>query len=303
MRIERLISMVMILLQKELVSTKELAAIFQVTPRTILRDVEALSLANIPVYTQRGRNGGVGLLPNYKVDKKLLTAQDISNLLTALSSVQQLITSPELSATITKIQAMEQEKSPESLSIQFSKWQGQTEIKKLAEKINQAVTQHRLIEFSYYDRLGVATQRIIEPYHLAYLSDRWYIEGFATKRQDFRTFRLSRMTNVVLLTETFTPRPFSSQILPPAHQSFQPIFFAITLQAQQLIRDILVERFGEAKMTAVNQDEFLIELTIPKSEASFRFLMSLGKRAKIIKSDPLFLTEFRQYLAAVSSLY
>lgn len=303
MRIERLISMVMILLQKELVSTKELAAIFQVTPRTILRDVEALSLANIPVYTQRGRNGGVGLLPNYKVDKKLLTAQDISNLLTALSSVQQLITSPELSATITKIQAMEQEKSPESLSIQFSKWQGQTEIKKLAEKINQAVTQHRLIEFSYFDRLGVATQRIIEPYHLAYLSDRWYIEGFATKRQDFRTFRLSRMTNVVLLTETFTPRPFSSQILPPAHQSFQPIFFAITLQAQQLIRDILVERFGEAKMTAVNQDEFLIELTIPKSEASFRFLMSLGKRAKIIKSDPLFLTEFRQYLAAVSSLY
>lgn len=88
MKIERLISMIMILLRRELVSATELAKIFKVTTRTIYRDVETLSMANIPIYTVQGRDGGIGLMPTYKVDKKLLTSKDLQNILTALHGVE-----------------------------------------------------------------------------------------------------------------------------------------------------------------------------------------------------------------------
>ncbi|WP_054736394.1 helix-turn-helix transcriptional regulator [Secundilactobacillus similis] len=108
MRLSRLLNMVMILLRQETVSASELAAQFEVTTRTIYRDVDALNLAGIPIYTTRGRNGGIGILPNYKVDKKLLTESDIGNLLVALGGVQSLIDTPAIRATVQKIQAMYQ---------------------------------------------------------------------------------------------------------------------------------------------------------------------------------------------------
>jgi len=102
LRIARLINLIMLLLRTEQVSATDLAQRFEVSVRTIYRDVEALNLAGIPIYTTRGRYGGIGLMPNYKVNKKLLTAADIRNLRTALNSVHSLIDSPEVKATIQK---------------------------------------------------------------------------------------------------------------------------------------------------------------------------------------------------------
>lgn len=304
MRIERLISMIMILLRKELVSAQEFSELFGVSKRTIMRDVEALSLANIPIYSQRGRNGGIGLLPNYKVDKKLLTAQDIQHLLIALGSVQQLIESPEIKTTITKIQAMQEEQTAtDALSIQYTSWLGTTELKLLAEKLNHAITAHVLVTFDYFDREGQLSQRTIEPYHLTYKGERWYLQAYSLERDAFRIFRLSRMTNVQISQKTFAPRFFQARPLDLPNEGIYPGFTILTLQAHHLLRDVLVERFGEATLKPINEEEFLITLRLPKNEASFRFLLSLGSRAKIIISEDLFLTEFKSYLQNVVANY
>ncbi|MGX7205573.1 helix-turn-helix transcriptional regulator [Enterococcus pingfangensis] len=303
MRIERLISMIMILLKKEIVSTQEFAERFGVSKRTILRDVETLSVANIPIYTQRGRNGGIGLLPNYKVDKKLLTAQDIQHLLTALSGVQQLIESPEIQATIAKIQAMQEDQtSPESLSIQHTSWIGSTELKTLAEQLSQAIKKRQLVTFDYFDREGQLSQRTIEPYHLTYKGERWYLQAFSLERQDWRTFRLSRMMHYKISRQTFVPREFQPRSL-TLDASIYPVFVLLTLKADQLIRDVLVERFGGGTVTATTQNEFLIEVKLPQNEASFRFLLSLGKHAQIVQSEGTFLAEFKNYLQEVATIY
>lgn len=103
MRLSRLLNIVMWLLREEKVSANELAKTYEVTTRTIYRDVDALNLAGIPVYATRGRNGGISILPTYKVDKKLLTETDIGNLLVALGGVQDLIDTPEIQDTIKKL--------------------------------------------------------------------------------------------------------------------------------------------------------------------------------------------------------
>lgn len=303
MRIERLISMIMILLRKEMVSTKEFAEIFGVSTRTVLRDVEALSLANIPIYAQRGRNGGIGLLPNYKVDKKLLTAKDIQNLLVALKGVDQLIESTEIKATITKIKAMQEDQpNSDTLSIQYGNWLGTAELKDLANRLNQAISEHRYVDFDYFDRKGLPSRRTVEPYHLLYKGSRWYLQAFSLERQDFRTFRLSRMADIQIKKETFEPRSFEPKPM-GLPTDLYPEFAKVTLQADHLIRDVMIERFGAAEITPINENSFLIDLRLPKTENAFRFILSLGKHAKIIKSEGTFLTEFQDYLQDLTQLY
>lgn len=303
MRIERLISMIMILLKQEIVSTQEFAERFGVSKRTILRDVETLSLANIPIYTQRGRNGGIGLLPNYKVDKKLLTAQDIQNLLIALAGVQQLIESPEIQATILKIQALQDEQiSQESLSIQHIGWLGSAELKKLAEELSQAIKNHRLVTFDYFDREGRLSQRTIEPYHLTYKGERWYLQAFSLERQDWRIFRLSRMTHYEIRDQIFIPRAFQPRTL-TLDATIHPVFATLTLKADQQIRDVLVERFGKKSLTPIDQERFLIDVRLPQNEDSFRFLLSLGRHAQIVQSDSSFFDAFKKYLQTVGAMY
>ncbi|MNM49935.1 HTH domain protein [compost metagenome] len=105
-KVERLISIIMILLKKELVSTKEFSQLFNVSKRTVLRDMETLSLSNIPIYSVIGVHGGYGIMDEYKVDKRLLSSSDLENILTALGGLEQILISEEVEITIKKIEAM-----------------------------------------------------------------------------------------------------------------------------------------------------------------------------------------------------
>lgn len=104
-KIERLLSIIMILLKKDVVSTTEFTQLFNVSKRTILRDMETLSLSNIPIYSVNGIHGGYAIMDEYKVDKRLLTSSDLENILTALGGLEQILLSEEVELTIKKIEA------------------------------------------------------------------------------------------------------------------------------------------------------------------------------------------------------
>ncbi len=122
-KVERLISIIMILLRKDVVSTKEFAQLFNVSKRTILRDIETLSLSNIPIYSIIGINGGYGIMDEYKVDKRLLSSSDLENILTALGGLEQILISEEVEITIKKIEAMVSPLAPKgSIQLSFYDW-------------------------------------------------------------------------------------------------------------------------------------------------------------------------------------
>jgi predicted DNA-binding transcriptional regulator YafY len=302
MKIERLISMIMILLQRELVSATELAKIFEVTTRTIYRDVETLSMANIPIFTIPGRNGGIGLMPTYKVDKKLLTSKDLQNILTALHSVEQLIQSPEIKSTITKIHAMQTAQLHDEMdfSLHFTGWQGTEELKAVAESLQEAIREHLIIKFDYYDANGTHTSRKIEPYHLMYKGERWYLQGYSYEREDFRTFRLARMSNLKFTNETFHARDYILKDKIPNEEL--PQFYPIRLKANMRVRDIIIERFGISVITPFDETTYYADLQLPNVENAYRFILQLGANAEMIDGG-LFEKDFRKYLARVINIY
>lgn len=300
MRIARLLNLVMLLLRHDHLPASTLAKRFEVTTRTIYRDVEALNLAGIPIYATRGRYGGIGLLPNYKVDKKLLTETDIGNLLTALNGVDNLIETPEIRATLQKIQAMYQP-IVSNLTIQHDAWPGTAALKVLAGQFDQAIRQNLFVQFHYNDHDGHTSQRKIEPYRLTYRRTHWYVQGYSLERQAWRTFRLSRMTDVTVTTTHFTPRPLPD--FPTMNpQTKHMIFVPVTLTADHTLRDLVVERFGLQAIRHETPSGFQAQLNLPQTESGYRFLLSLGLQATV-QAPTAFMTGFQDYLTAVQQNY
>lgn len=300
MRLSRLINLIMLLLRRDIVSATELAQIFEVTPRSIYRDVETLSMAGIPIYTIRGRNGGIGLLPTYKVDKKLLNAADINNLSIALASVKSLITNPDIEATIQKIQAMyAADEQNMDLFIEHTNWTGAIEIKQIAEKISRAIKKHQYLIFTYNDREGKLSQRKIEPYRLVYKGDRWYVQGYSVKRQDFRIFRLARISALEFSEETFTTRalPVEKLALKPFGQ---PVVYPLKVQVSILARDSFVERFGSQTIGQMSKEQFSAVISLPNTENSYRLLLSFGNRLQII-SEGVIEIAYKEYLRTLAA--
>ena len=102
MKADRLVSIIMILLEKKRVGAQELADLFEVSPRTIYRDMEAISMAGIPVRSISGVGGGFEIMPGYKVDQKVFSADDLSALLMGLSNLSGMIRCDELVNALAK---------------------------------------------------------------------------------------------------------------------------------------------------------------------------------------------------------
>lgn len=205
-KIERLISIVMILLQKEIVPASELSRLFNVSRRTIQRDVEALGYANVPIYAVYGAGGGYALMNEYKLDKRLVSSRDLENILISLGGYDQLITNPEIQMTIQKIKSMTGSEISPKLDLSFYNWTGRSEMKEEIAFINQAIENHWLIKFEYVNQAGERTSRMVEPYRLHLIEMHWYLFGYSLERQDYRMFKVTRMLSSQKVG-SFTPRP------------------------------------------------------------------------------------------------
>lgn len=225
-KVERLISIIMILLKKDVVSAKEFAQLFHVSKRTILRDMDTLSLSNIPIYSVHGVNGGYGIMNEYKFDKRLLSNSDLENILTALGGLEQILINEEVEVTIKKIEAMVSPWSLKgSIQLSFYDWEGRSEILETLKTCQESILKNRLISFDYIDKNSIKTNRIVEPYQLHFSETSWYLKGFCLHRKEYRTFKLSRTDNLKMDIKTFSPRDYLLE--QEREASYQPQLVAI----------------------------------------------------------------------------
>ena len=187
-------------MNKETVTAKELAERFEVSVRTVYRDVETLSMAGIPVYTRTGRNGGISLTEQFVLNKMLVTKEDQEQILAALASLKETGAGRE-DETLEKLGAFFQAEPPNWVSIDFSDWSGRR--KEVFEEIREAILSHTVLSFDYY---GQMSRRIVEPMQLLFKDYTWYLRAFCREREDMRQFKILRMKRMTMLEEKFTPR-------------------------------------------------------------------------------------------------
>ena len=200
MKIDRLFQIVYILLEKKNVTAKMLSEHFEVSQRTIYRDIDVLGQCGVPVYTTKGKGGGIALLENFILDKSAMTEQEQNQILMALQSMPKG-GKEDIGQTLKKYSSFFKKSNENWIQVDFSQWGEQREF--VFDVLKQAIINKNVISFSYYNSSGEMSQRKAEPYQLWFKSKNWYIKAYCRSKQDLRLFKISRMRDVSVTEEVF----------------------------------------------------------------------------------------------------
>lgn len=206
MKIDRLIGILSILLQRETVTAPELAEQFEVSRRTINRDIEDLCRAGIPLVTRQGVNGGISIMENYRLERTLLTNGEMQDILAGLRSLDSVNGTNRYGQLMEKLSAGASDfmTGDQSVLIDLSAWYKDSLVPKI-ERIREGIDRARRCEFLYFSPRGESRRRI-EPYYLIFRWSSWYVWGWCEEKEDFRLFKLNRMDGLRLSPDGFERR-------------------------------------------------------------------------------------------------
>jgi predicted DNA-binding transcriptional regulator YafY len=281
MKINRLLEITLILLNKGTVTARELADRFDVSTRTIFRDIDVLSTAGVPVYTNKGRGGGVSLLEEFAISKVMLTPHEKDSLLLALKTLQ-AARYPEIDSFLDKIGAVfKNTGSTDWISIEFSSWGADPDEEYKLRDIKQAVLESRLVAFDYINAQGIKSRRSLEPMYLLFRDRYWYIWGYCLAREDFRMFRISRIRNMELTNSRFVRRPLP-EIRKDQSSDYQIKLVTLDLRFQPEALHRLYDEFADDQIVRNADGTFSVTVTYPEDEWVYGRILSFGPYVEVL---------------------
>ena len=280
MKLDRLLGILTTLLQNDRITAQELAEKFEVNRRTIGRDVDALCQAGIPVVTHQGIGGGISIAEGFKLDKSVLTADELQSIIAALKGIGSISEQSNVERTLDKLHAKSNAvvsmREPVIIDL-ASHYKGQLSPK--IEMIKRAVLEARLIEFDYYYDKGESHRRI-EPYFVIFQWTAWYVFGYCTERQDWRLFKLLRLWNLRLCNEFYSPRE-----IPPEKRDFnlhytENIKLVALFDPSEKYR--LIETYG-LDCFAETDEGLFFELGFTNRDFLIGWLLGFGDKVKVLE--------------------
>ncbi|MBP5533510.1 MAG: YafY family transcriptional regulator [Lachnospiraceae bacterium] len=294
MKIDRLIGILSLLLQNDMVTAPELAEEFEVSRRTINRDIEALSKAGIPIRTLQGAGGGISIMEGYRMDRTLLTSKDMQMILAGLRSLDSVSGSSYYGQLMEKIQSGSSEyiSGRDSILIDLSSWYKGSLAPKI-ETIQDAIENRRLLTFKYYAPSG-DSERTIEPYYIIYKWAGWYVYGWCLKRKDFRLFKLNRMDRVLKTDDSFICRNVSAPDLSAEKAFPRNIILKALFDPDMKWR--LVEEFGPDCYEIREDGRLLLVKDYSDMENLTMWMLTFGDKVEVL--EPV---EVRERLKSIAN--
>lgn len=282
MQESRLFKIVYHLLDKGQATAPELAEKFEVSVRTIYRDIDALSGAGIPIYTETGRNGGIRLMDGFVLDKVVLSGEEKQEILMALQSIN-LIQNTN-SQTLQKLSAMFHLGSENWLEVDFSRWGNQAFDNEKFELLKSAIIQCKSMKIHYANSYGVIGERVVQPNKLVYKANAWYLKAFCTQKQGSRIFKLNRILDLEILDECFQRRHFPEPEDIPKAKSCQ-----ITLRFPEEMAYRVYDEFDKTQIQRQENGDLVASAEMPEDAWLIGYLLSFGTQVDII--SPPYLKE------------
>ena len=308
MKIDRLVSIIMVLLNKERIGAQELADMFEVSPRTIYRDIDTINMAGVPIRSIPGIGGGFEIMPKYKVDKNVFSATDLSAILMGLSNLSNLIRGNEIVNALAKVKsfipanrAKDIELKANQVCIDLSPWIGNRDAQNNLEIIKTALQDYRLISFEYLAHHGMKTIRTVEPYQLVFKSGHWYFQGYCHIRNDFRLFRLSRISNLQMKEETFDLRDYQKPILDFSEMS-EPMQTEIKIRIHKSIMDRVLDYCTFNHFSPDGDEHYIVMFPFIENEYYYDIVLSFGNRCECL--EPLHIrSKMKRKIHDIAAIY
>ena len=280
MHINRLFGIVYILLDKKSVTAGELAEHFEVSKRTILRDTEALAAAGIPVYTTRGKGGGISLSDGFVLNKTVITEKEQDYILSALKSLS-VFGQSDAGEVLLRLESLFRKSNSDWIEADFSRWGHGSKDNQRFNLLKDAVLTRTVVNFEYVSSSGIGSRRSAYPLKIVFKSKSWYVQCFCLQKQDYRTFRLNRMLGTKQLDEHFP----AGRFIPPPIESYDisaETLVPIELKFSPHLAFRVYDEFDE-DCIKLQEDGFLyVSAVIPEDGWLYGFLMSFGRNVQVL---------------------
>ncbi|WXR61063.1 YafY family protein [Peptostreptococcaceae bacterium AGR-M142] len=287
MKIDRLFKILYILINKKQVTAKYLADKFEVSIRTIYRDIDTLSMSGIPVYTNKGKGGGISLMENFIMNKSMLSSKDQNNILLGLEILKST-QYDNIEDAMQKLKAVFNKTNDSWIEVDFSHWGSYRDEKLKFEKLKYALTSYLIVEFYYYDSSGKKTKRKIYPLKLIFKEKSWYLVGFCILRNDYRVFKIQRIKNVVVLKEGFCKDKYDINKIDLSYEKINTTKKSTNLIEFEIIIDSKLKNrvYNEFNIEDIkfNKDgDFNIKFIAHENDWLYNYFFSYENHIKIIK--------------------
>lgn len=298
MQESRLFRIIYYLLDKGKSTAPELAEKFEVSVRTIYRDIDIISSMGIPVYAMQGKGGGIALLDNFVLDKSLLSTREKEQILMALQGI--IATEPNNSdELLTKLGSLFQTKNTNWIEVDFSNWVKRNPSQDIFQLMKSAIFSRNVISFQYFSSNRESTERRVEPLKLVFKSKDWYLYGFCLMRNDYRFFKLTRIREMEIQAEVYS-REIPSTCSIGKQMDIQNAI-AVTLKFDQDMAFRVYDEFAEG-VTEDKQGNLYVRTNLPDSDTLYSYLFSFADSVEIVEPENI-REQVKNKLAAMQKKY
>ncbi|WP_047833265.1 WYL domain-containing protein [Robinsoniella sp. RHS] len=301
MKSNRMFGILCILLEQKKITAKELASYFEVSVRTIHRDFLDLSSAGFPVTAQQGIGGGISLMPDFCYSKSALNRDDMDFLIAAIQGLASIDDQVKIKTLLAKLRFSNEDHLllENDVIIDFTSWNQKSTLTHSIKKIRSAIAGHQLLEMCYYSGSGYS-RRTVEPYKLIFKEENWYLFAYCTFREDFRIFKVNRITDLKIRETTFVER--KNYKIPSLNSQFaNNSGVQVSIRMDQSFEFLAIDLFGFENINTIDNNLF-ITFSTENPQWVISTIASLGNKAEILEPDSL-RKEMKQFLNQAKNLY
>jgi predicted DNA-binding transcriptional regulator YafY len=291
LKLDRLLAITMLLLNRRRVGAKELSERFEVSLRTIYRDLESINQSGIPIISYTGIDGGYEIMDQYRLDRQLLSLDELQSIILALKSMHPSLEEQDVGNLLDKVGALmsraeqgEAEALSNQIVIDLNPWHGGESEKAKLAILKKAVRDSHLIRFAYTSSEGADSNRDCEPIGIVLKGYIWYLHAYCMLRKDFRIFRLSRIDQLIVLPETFEHR-----LLPPEQLDYHfkrtddYVHVQLLLQFQPRAKAKVQDYFTHGQIVIQSDGTLLVTANQPDEEWLYHLLLGYGADVLILE--------------------
>lgn len=305
LKTERLLETVFLLLDKRKVTAEELATRFGVSKRTVLRDMESLTLAGIPIYSRQGKEGGFSLMETFILDKSLLTAEEQKEILSALETMKPF-TENHTEKLLMKLKGIFSSPEPRTdwLEVDFFRWGKKNGDSERFNLLKSCILKRQPVAFVYSGTSGKTEKRQAYPLKLVFKKNTWYLQGFCPDKNDYRTFKLNRLRELSVLPGSFedkyrpplldnpdyilenpaTNPPDTGNPNPPDTDNQNPPvpIISLILEFSPEVAYRVYDEFEPEEITPNSDGSFTVEVSYPETDWVYGYILSFGTAITVI---------------------
>lgn len=285
MQINRLFEIIYLLLNQKTSTAKALAEHFEVSQRTIYRDIETLCASGIPIYTTKGKGGGIHLLDDFVLNKSILSEQEQNDILSALQTMS-VTNDNDVSHVLSKLSVLFNKQMLNWVEIDFSNWSNQG--KDDFSLIKFAILNRIVIAFDYYNSYGQKSHREVQPLQLFFKEKTWYLKAFCLQKNSMRLFKLTRIKHLVQTSKAFQLAAYSEDSTDHTYiYQAKMVTLKLKIDASQAYR--VYDDFDETIITINDNHSFIVSPTFPEDDWVYGYILSYGTYIEVL--EPIHIRE------------